>query len=222
MKNESLRLKKITVTGMLCAVAYLCVFLFKFKVSFLTFDFKDAFLAVISFLYGPLYGVVSSVAVAFLEFLSVSDTGLYGLIMNIISSAAFAGTCGLLYKYKHSFVGAVYGAVTAVVLMCALMLIANLLITPFYMGVEVKELAAMLPTLLLPFNLIKGTVNAGVTLILYKPLTSALKRVGLVAVGEHNTDKRRLAGLTVISGLIIALCVAILIFVLNGSLKILN
>ena len=93
-------LKKLSVVAMLCAVAYLCMFLFKFKISFLTFDFKDAFLAIISFLYGPVYSVASAVIVAFFEFLSVSDTGIYGFLMNAISSAAFAGACGLLYKYK--------------------------------------------------------------------------------------------------------------------------
>ena len=52
--NKKNSLKKLSVIGMLTAVAYLCVFLFKFKVGFLTFDIKDAFLAIIAFLYGPL------------------------------------------------------------------------------------------------------------------------------------------------------------------------
>ena len=59
------KLKKISVVAMLCAVAYLCMFLFKFKVSFLTFDFKDAILAVSAFLYGPIWGMASAIVVAF-------------------------------------------------------------------------------------------------------------------------------------------------------------
>ena len=50
-KNASL--KKLSVTAMLCALAYICMFVFKFKVGFLTFDLKDAVLTVIAFLYGP-------------------------------------------------------------------------------------------------------------------------------------------------------------------------
>ena len=83
MKNE--KLKKIAVTAVFSAIAFLLTFFFKFKVSFLTFDFKDAVISIVSLVYGPLYGVTSAGVVAFLEFLSVSDTGLYGLIMNFIS-----------------------------------------------------------------------------------------------------------------------------------------
>lgn len=218
MSEKSSNLKKLTVTGMLCAVAFLCVFLFKFKVSFLSFDLKDAFLAVISFLYGPVYGVFSAAAVAFLEFLSISDTGVYGLIMNIVSSAAFCGVCGLLYKYKHTFKGAIFGSVTAVLFMTSLMLVANLFITPFYMGVGRGEIAALIPALLLPFNIIKGTVNAALTLILYKPLTSALKRVGLVPVKNGSSSEKSFVGITFIAAAVILICIFILIFVLDGSL----
>lgn len=212
-------LKKISVVAMLCAVAYLCMFLFKFKISFLTFDFKDAFLAVISFLYGPVYGVISSVLVAFFEFISVSDTGLYGFLMNAISSAAFAGTCGLFYKYKHNFKGAVLGAVMAVLIMTVVMLIANWIITPFYMGVERSQVAAMIPTLLLPFNLIKGAVNMAVTLILYKPITSALKKTGLIISQSDKTDRKKFLGLTVVSAVLIIVCILAIFLIFDGSFE---
>lgn len=217
--NNKVDFKKITVIGMLCAVSYLCVFLFKFKVSFLTFDFKDAFLAIISFLYGPLYSVVSAVTVAFLEFISVSDTGVYGFLMNAISSAAFAGVCGLFYKYKHSFYGAVTGAVIAVVFTTLVMLLGNWLITPFYMGVERGQVVAMIPTLLLPFNLIKGIVNMSITLIIYKPITSALKRTGLIVDKSNNTNKKRFLLLSVISFCLIIICVLLIFFIFDGSFQ---
>ena len=86
---QKTNLKKLSVTAMLCALAYICMFVLKFKVSFLSFDFKDAILTVIAFLYGPLYAVASSFLVAAIEFLSVSDTGVYGFIMNALSSAVF-------------------------------------------------------------------------------------------------------------------------------------
>ena len=95
--------KKITVTALFCALAFLMTFIFRFKVGFLTFDMKDAIISVISLLYGPIYGVASAGVVAVLELLSVSDTGLYGLIMNFLSSATFALACGSVYKYKRSF-----------------------------------------------------------------------------------------------------------------------
>ena len=212
-------LKKISVIGMLTALAYLCMFLFKFKVSFLTFDFKDAFLAIIAFLYGPLYSVVSALLVAFIEFLSVSDTGVYGLIMNALSSAAFAGTCGLFYKYRRTFSGAIWGSSLAVVVMTAVMLLANWFITPYYMGVPTSQVAAMIPTLLLPFNLIKGAVNMGITLIIYKPITAAFKKTGLL-VGTNYTDKKKFLLMTIFSIILVTSCVLIILFLFDGQFQI--
>ena len=215
--NSKNNLKKISVVGMLCAVAYLCMFLFKFKINFLTFDFKDAFLAMISFLYGPLYAVISSVLVALLEFISVSDTGLYGFLMNALSSAAFAGVCGIIYKYKHTLSGAVLGSVIAVISMTAVMLVANYFITPYYMGVGRSDVVAMIPTLLLPFNLIKGTVNMAITLILYKPVTTALRKAKLITSNNNETNKLKFIILTVTSILIVTVAVLLILFIFEGK-----
>ena len=210
-------IKKISITAVLCALAYLCMFVFKFKVSFLTFDFKDAVLAVISFLYGPLYGVLSALIVALTEFVTVSDTGVYGLLMNFISSASFAGTCGLIYKYRRKISGAVMGCVFAVFVMTSFMLIANILITPFYMYAPRQTVIEMIPTLLLPFNLLKGIMNAAITVIIYKPITSALKRTKLVASSGKSTDRKKFFLLTVLSIIIIIIAAIIIIFLLKGS-----
>ena len=215
--NTKTDIKKISITAVLCALAYLCMFVFKFKVSFLTFDFKDAVLAVISFLYGPLYGVLSALIVALTEFVSVSDTGVYGLLMNFISSASFAGTCGLIYKYRRKISGAVMGCAFAVLVMTAFMLIANIFITPFYMGAPRQTVIEMIPTLLLPFNLLKGIMNAAITIIIYKPITSALKRTKLVTSSGKNTDRKKFFLLTVLSIIIIIIAAIIIIFLLKGS-----
>ncbi|MBP3706692.1 MAG: ECF transporter S component [Clostridia bacterium] len=214
-------IKKISVTAVLCALAYLCMFVFRFKVSFLTFDFKDAILAVISFIYGPVYGIVSALVVAAVELVTVSDTAFYGFIMNFISSAAFAGVCGVFYKYKRTLLGAVIGAVCAMVAMTAIMLIANVFITPLYMGVEREVVIKMIPSLLLPFNLVKGLFNAAITMIIYKPITAALKRMGLMVAGGK-TQKRRFAALFVVSVIVIILATVIILYLLRGSFEFLG
>ncbi len=207
---------------MLCAVAYLCTVLFKFKVSFLTFDLKDAILTVIAFLYGPIYAVVSSVLVAVIEFMSVSDTGVYGLIMNALSSAVFTATCGIVYKYRRTLTGAVFGSVCAVFAMVAVMMVANIFITPFYMGVARSEVAALIPTLLLPFNFIKGIVNAAITMIIYKPITSALKKVGLAVGSSQKTDIKKFALLSGAALVLLVIAVVVILFMLNGEFQMLG
>ena len=218
--NTKTNLKKISVVAMLCALAYICMFVFKFKVAFLTFDIKDAVLGVIAFLYGPIYGVVSALLVAALELVSVSDTGFYGFIMNALSSSVFTLVCGLVYKYRRTLLGAVYGCISAVLAMTAVMLIANIFITPYYMGVGRGEVAALIPTLLLPFNLAKGVVNAATTMIIYKPITSALKKAGLTTSGGGKTDVKKFIILASIAAILLAIAVCVVLFVLGGQFDI--
>ncbi len=218
MSNNK-NLKKITVTALFCALAFLMTFLFRFKVSFLTFDFKDAIISIVSLLYGPLYGVVSAGLVAVLEFLSVSDTGVYGLIMNFISSSVFAFSCGLVYKFKRSFGGAILAVTASVISVTAVMIIANIFITPFYMGVERAEVINLIPALLLPFNLSKSIINSSALLLIYKPVTTALKKSGLVVSdkkSQYNFSTKTVL-LTVISAAILLLTILFVVLILKGD-----
>ncbi len=216
--NRSTRIQQMTVTAMLCALAYIVTFLFHFKVMFLTFDLKDAVLTLAALLYGPVYGIVSASIIALLEFVTISDTGVYGLLMNFLSSATFAVVAGAVYKRRRDLTGAVLGMVCAAASMTVVMMVANLLITPFYMGVTIAEVGAMIPTLLLPFNACKAVMNAASVLLLYKPLTVALRRMGVL---EHGPSSYRLDGKTIAIAasavaLIVVTCVVVIV-VLGGS-----
>ncbi len=216
---KSSNIKKLSVTAMLCALSYICMFVFKFKVGgFLTFDLKDAVLSVIAFLYGPIYGMVSAVLVAFFEFISVSETGVYGLIMNSLSSVVFAGICGTYYKYRHTLLGAVLGSIAAVFGMTAVMLVANIFITPAYMSLPRNEVIAIIPTLLLPFNLIKGVINASITMIIYKPVTSALKKVGLSGGSATKTDLKKFIPLAIGALILLVAAIVIIMLFLHGEI----
>ena len=218
MNNKKIR--AIAVTGMITAAAYLITFVFRFKVSFLTFDFKDAFLALAALMYGPFYGVGGAAIVALLEFLTVSDTGVYGLIMNFLASGTFAFVCGIIYKYKRTFSGAILSLVLAAVSVVAVMITANIFITPFYMGAPRSAVIQMILPLLLPFNFAKTVMNASSTLLLYKPVTSALKRLNIIEKGDSKANSLRSVILAVVSVLIIILTVLFLTLKLNGVFQI--
>ncbi len=219
--QKKIDIKKITVTAVFCALAYLCMFVFRFKVSFLTFDFKDAVLSVVAFMFGPVYGVCASAIVAFMEFITVSDTGVYGLIMNFLASATFTLVCGTVYKFRRSFSGAILSVIFAAISVTVVMLLANLFITPYYMGVGRGAVAAMIPTLLLPFNLCKTFINAAVSLLIYKPLTLGLKKTGLLVSSdaEKNSFNKKSLIVTICSLIVILVVILILIFVLHGNFE---
>lgn len=124
------------VAAVFCALAYASVYVFHIKVAFLTFDAKDAVIGLASLLLGPVYGIVSAALVAVLEFITISDTGVYGLIMNFLSTGTFALCCGIIYKYKRTFPGAILAVIMSLISVTAVMMLANLFITPFFMGAD--------------------------------------------------------------------------------------
>ena len=60
------------------------------------------------------------------------------------------------------------------------MMLWNYLIAPIYMGHPREEIAKLLLTAFLPFNLIKGGLNAGLTMLLYKPVVTVLRRSNVI------------------------------------------
>ena len=178
-KNSQIQLRRMLIAALFVALAYVSRFVFHFNVAFLTFECKDAFLTVGGMFLGPLWALGMSAATALLEFITISDTGWYGLLMNVAAAVAFSCVASLVYRFRRTLGGAIGGLAAGVVALVGVMLPLNLLVTPAYMGVAVSEVVALLPKLLLPFNLLKGILNMAVVLLLYKPLTRALRAAHL-------------------------------------------
>ncbi len=214
--NEYLR--RVILAALFTAVAYVVMQLFHVKVSMLTFDLKDAILTFGAISLGPVYGGCMVAITALLEFFT-SETGVYGLIMNILSSMTFVLTASLVYRFKHTLVGAVAGLVSAVFAVVAVMMVANILITPYYVGAERTEIVKMLPKLFLPFNFSKAMVNAGIVLVLYKPLCVVLRAAKLIPASEEGKYKfdKRTALVLVLGATAIAVSAAVIFIFLKGS-----
>ncbi|MCI6054326.1 ECF transporter S component [Dysosmobacter sp.] len=175
--------KTMTSLAMLTAVAYVVMILSKMLpqvVGFLQMDLKDTVICIGGFIFGPLAAAVIAIVVAVVEMFTVSDTGIIGLIMNVLATVAFCCTASFVYKKVHSKKGAVIGLALGTVCLTVVMLLWNYLITPIYMEMDRAVVAAMLPTVFLPFNLVKGGLNMAVILLLYKPVVTALRRARLV------------------------------------------
>ncbi|MBQ9518381.1 MAG: ECF transporter S component [Firmicutes bacterium] len=186
--------KKMTLIGMLCAMAYVVMLAVHVKVfDFLTFDPKDAVIAVGGFILGPLAAVTMSVIVSLVEMFTVSETAYIGFFMNVLSTSAFAFTASLIYQKKRTYGGAIGGLCAGVVAMTLVMLLWNYLITPIYMGVPREQVAAMLPTVFLPFNAVKGIINTALALMIYKPLITVLRNTGIVMPSKNAGGKFNIA-----------------------------
>ena len=213
------KVRKITTLGMLCAVAYVMMAVSRMLppiVLFLQYDPKDIVITLGGFIFGPVSSLLISVIVSLVEAVTVSDTGPIGLVMNIISTCAFACTAAVIYKKKRTLSGAVIGLIAGTVFTTAAMLLWNYAITPLYMEIPREEVKALLLPAFLPFNLIKGGLNTAFTLLLYKPIVSALRKAKLIDPAKH-TDKNKALpniAIAVVSVLLIATLVAV-IFILK-------
>ena len=184
-QKKKVDVSRLTVMAMLTALAYASVYfsamIFPVKISgILSLEPKDCIMTIGAFLYGPAAGAIISVVVSLLEFVTISTTGWIGLLMNVLSSVMFVCPAAWFYKRRHTLAGALVGLVTGTLLMTAGMLLWNYLITPLYMEVERSMVVAMLLPIFLPFNLLKGGINAALTMVLYKAVARVLRKSHLL------------------------------------------
>lgn len=177
--------KKLTTLAMLAAIAYVVVFICHYvmppivEAPPLKLDFKDTVIIMSGFMFGPMSALLITVVVSVVEMVTISSTGPIGCIMNILSSAAFACSAAFVYKKLHRKKGAVIGLVTGVAVLSAVMLLWNYIVTPLYYGMPRSAVVPLLPAIA-AFNLLKGGLNMALTLFIYKPLVTALRRSHLL------------------------------------------
>ena len=218
--NNSTR--RLTLAAMFAAFAYIAVAAFRIHLiaaaPFLTYDPKDVILAICGFTLGPVPALMTAAVVSLLEMLTVSTTGPIGFVMNLFSSTSFMLPAAVLYKRKRTLRGAATGLALGVVLAVAAMLLWNYFITPLYMGTPREVVAAMLLPVFLPFNLIKAALNAAITMLIYKPISRALRRVGLLDGRANDAPLPKGHGLraALIAALVLAACIAA-VFILGGG-----
>lgn len=205
--------KRIALTGVFCAFAYVAVVVCRIPVvMFLKYEPKDVIITLSGLILGPFTAFLVSVITSLVEMVTISDTGVIGLFMNVLASCAFACTASYIYKKLHSVEGAVIGLISGTAAMTVAMLLWNYIVTPFYMGVSRSDIAGMLVPMFLPFNLIKGGINAAITYLLYKPVTLALRRAGVIPKSNGGKGKVNAAFIVVAVVVLITCILAVLSF----------
>ena len=207
--------KRITAIGMLCAITYVTMVVGRIPIIlFLKYDPSDVIVTLGGFIWGPMTSCIVSVIVATLEMITVSDTGILGCIMNIVQTLSFACTASIIYKKKHTLSGALIGLASGWLITVIVMLLWNYLVTPLYMGYPREAVVELLLPAFLPFNLLKGGLNASITFLLYKPIVTALRKSGYISTLEKDTRQQH-TGLLILANFISVTCVLIILS-MNG------
>jgi riboflavin transporter FmnP len=168
--------KRIAVTALFCAVAAIATLFLEFPilpgVTFLKYDPSAIVALVAGFAFGPATGAVVSI-ISYLPHIA-TQSGIYGMIMAIIATLSLVLPASLIYKRDTTLKGAAIGMAVGAVVCLACCILANIVITPIYMGAPTQTVIDMIVPTLLPFNAIKIAINCAATALVYKPIAKAL------------------------------------------------
>ncbi len=219
--ESSYKIKKMVILGLIAAMAYVSVVLFRLpiipSVPFLDLEFKSAIILICAFIFGPLSGLSMTLVVCIIEMLTISDTGVIGCIMNILATVCLVCPAAFAYKKKQTASGAVLGVIIGALLMTFAMILWNYIVTPIYMGVPREMVVDLLIPAFIPFNLLKAGLNGGVALFIYKFAITALQKTNLIPK-KGNNGENTLSGIigTVVLSVFIILTCILIILAFNG------
>lgn len=186
-------LVKISVLG---GIAFILMFiktpLAFLAPSFMSIDASDVPALIGGFAMGPVQGMLIQLVKNVLK-LPMSNTGGVGEISNFIVGSVLVMVSSMIYNKKKSYKKAVIGLFFGVISMAIVATLSNyFVIFPLYskimvpmdtiigMGTaitgKIVDLKSMMIFAILPFNLLKGFIEAVITMLLYKRISPILHR----------------------------------------------
>lgn len=177
MAKTNAALKRTVRIGLLTAVSIVLMYIIRIPfplLPILEYDPADIPVLIGGMMYGPVWGVVLTVIVSLVQGLTVSvQGGPYGILMHIIATSTLVLTASLIYTRCRTKKNAVIGLICGTLAMTAIMIPANLVVTPLYYGMPVSAVIGLIPAILL-FNLLKAGINSIVTFFLYRRISYLL------------------------------------------------
>lgn len=143
---------------------------------FLEYDPADIPIFIGTFLLGPAAGLALTFTVSVIQGFTVSaQSGVIGVVMHFLATGSFVLVAGNIYNRRHNRSGALIALVFGVLAMTSVMVLCNLILTPIFMGAPLEVVIGMLGPVIIPFNLAKAGINAGITYFVYKPIGSIIR-----------------------------------------------
>lgn len=190
MQNSVTKVRKLTGTAMLGAVAAVLMYL-EFPIpimpSFVKLDVSELPALLAAYAYGPVSGIAVCLIKNLIKLPSTS-TAAVGELFNFVMGALFVGVAGFVYKRSKTRRSALIGAGAGALVMALVSVPYNYFVVyPAYVVLyhlpleaiigmyqainpSVDGLLACLLTFNLPFTLFKGLLDAALCFLIYKPL----------------------------------------------------
>ena len=203
--NKKLIIKTIALTGIMAALSSILRFLefplFFIAPDFLKIDFSNLPALIVSFVVGPVYGLIV-VAIKNLVYWPATQTMGVGELADFIFGGIFVFAAGLIYKRKPTKKSALIGMISGMAIMTLAAAFLNyFFLIPFYaelfigapistqekIAIIVDAFSKIFPFIdnlfkavcfsIIPFNLIKGVVISMITFLVYKRLSAIFKKI---------------------------------------------
>ena len=181
MNQDKMTTAKLAKLAMMTAVSIVLLLIVRIPfppAPFLVYDPADVPIYITAFAFGPIEGLVVTLVVCLIQAFGLGGDGLYGFVMHFVATGIVAVAIGMMYRKNKTKKTAVKALVAGVVIAVIVMCIMNLIVTPAYMGAPRSAVLAMIPTVIIPFNLLKAGINALLTFLLYKRISGMLHGSG--------------------------------------------
>ena len=175
--NKTVRLAKL---AMMVAISCVLVVLIRIPfppAPFLEYDPADVPIYITTFAFGPGAGLLVTLIVSVIQAFVLGGAGVDGFLMHMIATGLFVIVAGFMYRHKKTKKEAIMALAAGVVVTVIAMCVFNYFITPLYMGVPTDAVLAMIPTVIIPFNILKAGINALITFFVYKRISGFLHKV---------------------------------------------
>ncbi len=185
--------RNITMTALLATISYVLAFLelpVPLSPSFARMDLSDLPALIGTFTFGPATGVMIELIKNVLQLPSTSTGGI-GELANFLMGASYVLSAGFIYKNKKTKKMAIWACVISSAIMGIVATIVNyfILLPLFEKFMPLDQLIASFGEFLpfiqtkldivlfnaLPFNILKGLIIGGITMMLYRKLAPILK-----------------------------------------------
>ena len=193
---KKINIRAFSVTAIMGAVGFVLMML-EFPLafiipSFIKFDFSELPAIITSFAFGPIYGILVCLLKNLIHLFFTTSGGV-GELSNFVLGAIFVGTAGCIYKFNKTRKGALLGSVIGAVVMAVISLATNyFFVYPAFSviyGLPMEVILGMYKAILpstdnlfealavfnVPFNFVKGMIDAAICFIIYKKVSPLIK-----------------------------------------------
>ena len=180
--KKRLSTPRLATLALFAAFAYVVSF-FSFPLfpaaPYLKLDFGNVFLLLASLLFGPIEGIAVCLVKELLSLLNSSSAGT-GEVANFLMTSAYLLLPAIVYHYRKGRKAVLLSLAGACLVGTAVALLANrFIVFPLYMGEKAAAVFDGVFWYVVAFNLIKTVSVSILSFLLYKRLSSFLKKLAI-------------------------------------------